>query len=127
MPTRKYLWVFIFSPLTTLGLLIVLFQQREALAELFPDPTWKIVLILIGVGNLVVDVWVANLLKGRFEKEQRRQLENHTGRSLEEWIGLFSTRGPEGRDASITWAKMNYGLSEGEARYILLHKTRRDR
>ena len=113
MPTRKYLWVFIFSPLTTLGLLIVLFQQREALAELFPDPTWKIVLVLIGVGNLVVDVWVANLLKGRFEKEQRRQLENRTGRSLEEWVGLFSNRGPEGRDASIAWAKMNYGLSEG--------------
>lgn len=123
MSTRKIVLMLI--PISTLVMLLIMIQYEEAIFDTFPDPFGKVGMILIAAILLVTDGWVVFLLTRRFQREQEEGVRQRTGRRVEAWIDLLSRQGPTEREVAITWLRMEHGLTEEDATFILAEKERR--
>ena len=51
---------------------------------------------------------------------QARNIEQATGRSIDEWIALVKASGPERHGEIVAWLKSEHGFSHGNANFVAL-------
>ena len=53
-------------------------------------------------------------------KSQARNIEQATGRSIDEWVALVKVSGPERHGEIVAWLKAEHGFSHGNANFVAL-------
>ena len=53
-------------------------------------------------------------------KSQARNIEQATGRSIDEWVALVKASGPERHGEIVEWLKAEHGFSHGNANFVAL-------
>ena len=53
-------------------------------------------------------------------QSQARNIEQATGRSIDEWVALVKTDGPERHSEIVAWLKAEHGFSHGNANFVAL-------